>query len=247
MTTNSTVVIIMIALVAFMISLSKGGLGGMLGALATPMMALVMPADQTLGLLLPIMLLADVFALAFNWKKWNARLVWLMLPGALIGVTLGTVFIANAPVETLKLMLAIIALTFVAYKIFEKRLLGSLRYEERNWHGWLAGTTAGFASSLAHSGGPPIIIYFMLLDVTPGVFVATSSLFFAILNWVKVPYYLYIHLFDFQRLWQIAWVIPIVPIGAWFGRWMAAKISKEVFDGIMVGLLAVAALLLFFA
>jgi uncharacterized membrane protein YfcA len=54
-------------------------------------------------------------------------------------------------------------------------------------------------------------------------------------------------LFDFQRLWQIAWVIPIVPIGAWFGRWMAAKISKEVFDGIMVGLLAVAALLLFFA
>ena len=45
----------------------------MSGALATPMMALVMPADQTLGLLLPIMLLADVLRSAFNWKKWNAR------------------------------------------------------------------------------------------------------------------------------------------------------------------------------
>lgn len=244
MTGSPTVVLIMIIFVTFMISLSKGGLGGMLGALATPMMVLVIPADQTLGLLLPIMLLADVFALAFNWGKWNSRLVWLMLPGAVIGVTIGTVFIANAPVDALKIGLAVIALSFVLYKIFEKRILGSLQYRERNWHGWLAGTGAGFASSLAHSGGPPIIIYFMLLDVTPGVFVATSVLFFAILNWVKVPYYLYIHLFDFPRLLQLAWLIPIVPLGAWFGRWLAIKISKGVFDGIMVALLAVAALLL---
>lgn len=247
MANNPMAVTAMLAIVTFMISLSKGGLGGMLGALATPMMALVMPADQTLGLLLPIMLLADVFALAFNWRKWNSRLVWLMLPGALIGVTLGTGFIANAPVEALKIALAVIALIFVVYKIFEKRILGSLKYREKNWHGWLAGTGAGFASSLAHSGGPPIIIYFMLLDVTPSVFVATSVLFFAILNWIKVPYYLYIHLFDFPRLLQLAWLIPIVPLGAWFGRWVAAKISKGVFDGIMVALLALAAVLLIFA
>jgi uncharacterized membrane protein YfcA len=121
-----------------------------------------------------------------------------------------------------------------------------MKYQERKWHGWLTGTAAGFASSLAHSGGPPIIIYFMLMDVTPSVFVATSVLFFAILNWIKVPYYLYIHLFDFQRLLQIAWVIPIIPLGAWFGRWMASRISRKVFDAIMVTLLALAALLLIF-
>jgi uncharacterized membrane protein YfcA len=246
MATNQTAFFIMIAVVAFMISLSKGGLGGMLGALATPMMALVMPANQVVGLLLPIMLLADVFALAFNWRKWDGRLIWLLLPGAVIGVTIGTFFIANAPVNLLKIMLAAIALSFVIYKIFEKRILGSLKYQERKWHGWLAGTAAGFASSLAHSGGPPIIIYFMLLEVTPNVFIATSVLFFAILNWVKVPYYLYIHLFDFHKLLQIAWVIPLVPIGAWFGRWMANKIPKAIFDGIMVGLLALAAVLLIF-
>jgi uncharacterized protein len=246
MTTNSAAFIIMVGVVTFIISLSKGGLGGLLGSLATPMMALVMPADQVLGLLLPIMLLADLFALAINWRKWNGRLVWLLLPGAVIGVTIGTFFIANVSTYVLKIGLAAIALSFVVYKIFEKRILSSLNYQERNWHGWLAGTTAGFASSLAHSGAPPIIIYFMLLDVSPSVFIATSVLFFAILNWIKVPYYFYIHLFDFQKLWQIAWVIPLVPLGAWFGRWMATKISKGVFDGIMVGLLALAGLLLIF-
>jgi hypothetical protein len=72
-------------------------------------------------------------------------------------------------------------------------------------------------------------------------------LFFAILNWIKVPYYLSIHLFDFQRLWHIAWIAPIVPLGVWIGRWIGNKISKEVFDGILVALLALTALLLIFA
>ena len=247
MTSNSTVVLSMVIFVTFLISLSKGGLGGMMGALATPMLAVVMPANQVLGLLLPILLLADVFAVALHWRKWNGRLVWLLTPGAVIGVTLGTFFIANAPTNVLKLGLGVITLVFVFYKLVEKRLLASLKYEERSWHGWLAGTTGGFASSLAHSGGPPISIYLMLQEVTPSMFNGTSVLFFAILNWIKVPYYLYIHLFDFQRLWQIAWIAPIVPLGVWVGRWIGNKISKEVFDGIIVALLALTALLLIFA
>ena len=246
MTSNSTVVLSMIIFVAFLISLSKGGLGGMLGALATPMMVLVMPANQVLGLLLPILLLADVFAIALHWRKWNGRLVWLLTPGAVIGVTFGTFFIANAPTNVLKLGLGVITLAFVVYKLVEKRLLTYLKYKERPWHGWLAGTAGGFASSLAHSGGPPISIYLMLQEVTPSVFIATSVLFFAILNWIKVPYYLYIHLFDFQQLWRIAWIAPIVPLGVWIGHWIAAKISKEVFDGIIVALLVLTALLLIF-
>jgi len=246
MTSNSTVVLSMIIFVAFLISLSKGGLGGMLGALATPMMVLVMPANQVLGLLLPILLLADVFAIALHWRKWNGRLVWLLTPGAVIGVTFGTFFIANAPTNILKFGLGVITLAFVVYKLVEKRLLTYLKYKERPWHGWLAGTAGGFASSLAHSGGPPISIYLMLQEVTPSVFIATSVLFFAILNWIKVPYYLYIHLFDFQQLWRIAWIAPIVPLGVWIGHWIAAKISKEVFDGIIVALLVLTALLLIF-
>ena len=247
MTASPTIVLGMIVFVAFMISLSKGGLGGMLGALGTPMLVLVMPANEVLGLLLPILLLADAFALVMHWKKWNGRLVWLLIPGAVVGVTVGTYFIANAPTNALKLGLAVITLVFVFYKLIEKRLLASLKYEDRPWHGWLAGTVGGFASSLAHSGGPPISMYLLMQDLTPGVFNATSVLFFAILNWIKVPYYLYIHLIDFRQLWQIAWIAPIIPIGVWFGHWIGDRISKEVFDGIMVALLLLTALLLIFA
>jgi uncharacterized membrane protein YfcA len=246
MTTNTTVFFIMVAVVTFIVSLSKGGLGGMAGTLSAPLMSLVMPVNQVLGLLLPIMLLADLFSIAFHWRRWNGRLVWLLIPGAVVGVTIGTYFITTVSARELKIGLAIISLLFVAYKLLEKRIFGSLKYQERNWHGWLAGTTAGFTSAMAHSGVPPISIYLMLHDVTPRVFIATAVLFYAILNWIKVPYYYFTGLFDFQRIWQIAWVFPIVPAGVWIGRWLAIRVPKNIFDNIILVLLVIAALLLLF-
>jgi hypothetical protein len=246
MTSNATVFIVMMIAVTFLVSLSKGGLGGMAGTLSTPLLALVMPVNQALGLLLPIMLLADVFSVALHWKRWNARLVWLLIPGAIIGVTIGTYFITNVSTQVLKIGLAVIALLFVVYKLFEKRILGSVKYQERRWHGWLAGTTAGFTSAMAHSGVPPISIYLILQDVTPRVFIATSVLFYAILNWIKVPYYYFTGMFDFPRIWQIAWVLPIVPFGVWFGRWLVLKVPKHIFENIILVLLVITALILIF-
>jgi uncharacterized membrane protein YfcA len=246
MTNNPTAFLVMLVAVTFLISLSKGGLGGMAGSLSTPLMALVLPVNQVLGLLLPIMLLADIFSIALHWRRWNARLVWLLIPGGVVGVSIGTYFIANVSTQVLKIGLATIALLFVVYKLLEKRILGSIKYQEKNWHGWLAGSTAGFTSAMAHSGVPPISIYLMLQNVTPRVFVATSVLFYALLNWIKVPFYYFSGMFDFQRLWQIAWVFPIVPFGVWIGRWLVTRVSKVVFDNIILILLVITALLLIF-
>jgi uncharacterized membrane protein YfcA len=246
MTNNTTAFLIMLVAVTFLVSLSKGGLGGMAGTLSTPLMALVMPVNQVLGLLLPIMLLADVFSIALHWRRWNGRLVWLLIPGGVVGVSIGTYFIANVSTQVLKIGLAVISLLFVVYKLLEKRILGSIKYHEKNWHGWLAGSTAGFTSAMAHSGVPPISIYLMLQNVTPRVFVATSVLFYALLNWIKVPFYYFTGMFDFQRLWQIAWVFPIVPFGVWIGRWLVTKVSKVVFDNIILVLLVITAVLLIF-
>lgn len=244
MTSNLTLFIAMAALVAFIIGLSKGGLGGTLGALATPLMALVMPADSVIGLVLPILMLADIFAVALHWGRWNGRLVWLLIPGSIFGVTIGTFFITNAPTRSLQIALGVIILLFAIYRISEKRILKSLKYQPRDWHGLLAGTVTGFSSALAHTGGPPVSIYLIMQEVTPQVFIATSAIFFLILNWIKVPYYFYARLFDFQLLWRIAWLLPLVPAGVWVGRWAAGKVNKEVFEQIIIALLVVTAILL---
>ena len=243
---NATLFYLMTALVALIIGLSKGGLGGMPGALATPLMALVMPADQAIGLLLPILMLADVFAVALHWRRWNGRLVWLLIPGAVVGVTIGTYFITNAPTRTLQIALGVIVLLFAIYKIFEKRILGLFHYQPRDWHGLVAGTVTGFSSALAHTGGPPVSVYLLMQDIPPGVFNATAAIFFLILNWIKVPYYWYAGLFNFQLLWQVAWILPLVPVGVWLGKQFSNKVNKETFDQVMVALLVIASILLIF-
>jgi uncharacterized membrane protein YfcA len=243
-TDNMTLFFLMTAVVAFMIGLAKGGLGGLPGTLAVPVMALVMPADEVIGLVLPILMLADVFAVALHWRRWDLRLVLLLIPGAVVGVTVGTLFITNAPTETLRITLGIIMLIFAIYKIFERRILGSIKYTARDWHGLLAGIVTGFSSSLAHTGSPPVSIYLLMQDVAPDVFIATSVLFFFILNWIKVPYYFYARLFDFNQLWRIVWLMPLVPVGAWVGKWAANKIDKLTFERVIVALLVVLAVLL---
>lgn len=241
---NATLLLVIAAVVVFLIGLSKGGLGGGAGALATSMLALVLPADKVVGLLLPILMFADIFAVAFHWRRWNRRLVLLLLPGAVVGVTVGTLFLANAPTETLRTLLGILVLIFAAYKIFEQRTLRWINYKSRNWHGLLAGTASGFSSALAHSGGPPVRIYLLMQDVKPAVFVASSALFFSIVNWIKVPYYFYAQLLDFERLRQFVWLLPLVPLGVWFGRWAVYRVRPQAFERVIVGLLAINGILL---
>ena len=243
MDNNLTLFFVMAAGVGLLIGLSKGGLGGLMGSLATPLMALVMPPSQVVGLLLPMLMFADVFAVASYWKRWRGRLV-LLLPGGVAGVTIGTLFITNAPTETLRNVLAWIVLIFTLYKVFEPRLLKYLSYRPRTWHGLLAGTIAGFASTLAHAGGPPAAIYLLMQGVDPVEFIATNALFFAILNWIKVPYYAYAGLFNAERLLQVLWLMPIIPVGVLIGRWAAGRINKLWFERIIITALFVTAVML---
>ena len=228
----------------YLTGLSKAGLGGTLGFLITPMLALVMPLDKAVGLMLPILILGDMFTLAVYWRRWEVRFLWILLLGAVIGVTLATVVLASFPLSTLRKLLGLLVLIFVTYRLFERRFLSMLTYRPRRWHGVLAGSLAGFASTLAHAGGPTISIYLLLQNLPPAIFIATSALFFAVLNWIKVPYYYVAGLFDFGLQLQFIWLIPLLPLGVWMGRRLITRMDKGVFEKVILVLILASGLLL---
>jgi uncharacterized membrane protein YfcA len=234
-----------VAVGMFLVGMSKGGLGATLSAVTVPIMALVLPIKDVIGMMPPVLMLADVLAVGVHWKKWDNRMVLLLIPASLIGVTVGTLFLANAPARLIRIMLGVIVMLFAVYKLFEKRIFKKATYSPRNWHGLLAGSTAGFTSSVAHTGGPPVAIYLLLQNVQPRVFAATSAIFFLILNYIKVPFYYVADIFNFDLLQQLLWLLPMVPVGVWAGKWVVARVSKELFDNIILSLLIISALLLF--
>ena len=244
MTPITPLVLFVFAIAAFLTGLSKGGLGGMMGALITTLMALVLPIKNVIGLVLPILMPGDVFAVAAHWRRWDRRLILALLPGALIGVTLGTFILTNIDSLALRRGLGILVLVFVAYRFIERRVSTWLHYSKRGWHGILAGGVSGLASTLGNAGGPPISVYLLMQNVEPRIFAATAALFFTLLNWVKVPYYYYAGLFDFNLLVRTIWLAPLVPLGVWIGRWVVLRINKSAFELVVLSLLGISAILL---
>lgn len=236
----------MIALACLLTGLSKGGLGGTLGALITPLLALVMPLSLAIGLILPILMVGDVFAVAAHWKRWEWRVVWVLLAGAMVGVGLGTVFIAGVSPQVLRRTLGVLVLLFAAYRLLETRLKKDLHNQPPGWVGLLVGAAAGFASTIASAGGPPVAIYLLMLNMAPTAVVATTALFFTILNWVKVPYYLTAGILHLDLSFQLAWLLPLVPLGVWAGKHLVTRIDRQVFERLVLALLLVSGVLLLF-
>ena len=231
-------------LVCFMVGLSKAGFGGALGFLLTPILALVIPLNKAVGIMLPVLMLGDVFALAAYWRKWEARQMWILLAGGVAGVIAATFVLVNVPVDWLKKGLALLVIVFLCYRLLERRILASLNYRSQPWHGLLAGSTAGFTSALAHAGGPPIAIYLLLQRLPPAIYIGTTVLFFAVLNWLKVPFYYAGGLFDFPLQLRLIWMLPMVPLGVWVGKSLVDRINRRIFEQVILVLLAISAVLL---
>ena len=215
----------------------------MLVVLTTPLLTLVMPAAEAVSIVLPMLLIADVFALWAYWKMWDMHYVRLLLPLTIIGIVAGTYFLATLDDNTLRRLLGLFTLGFVVYRVASDRLRG-LEYHPQNWHGYLAGAASGFGSALANTGGPPFTAYMMLQDVSPRTFVGTTTLYFAIVNLIKLPGLVVADLLDFSDLLQVAWALPLIPAGVWLGRWMVNRMNKTAFERFMLIVLAFAGVLL---
>ena len=237
---------IVLIIVALLIGLSKGGMGAVLGVLVTPLLTLVMPVPAAISLSLPLLMIGDVFALWFFWKTWDMHTIRLLLPPAILGIVVGTYLLATLNNVTLRHILGVFTLLFVVYKIADTRLR-ALDYQPRQWHGTLSGAASGLGSALANAGSVPFTVYMLLQEVTPTVFVGTTTLYFAIINLLKVPGFILTGLIDLNRLLSVIWVIPVIVAGVYSGRWMIRRINKTAFDWFMLVVLVIASAVLLFS
>ncbi len=240
---HSTYVVIVIAVLGLLIGVSKGGLGG-LGVLLTPLLALVLPVALAVGVLLPMLMVGDAFALYMYWKEWDSDLLKRMLPAGIAGAIAGTFLLSWLSPNGLRILLGVFVLLVVLYKWVSDQMR-TIQYEPRPWHSPLAGFLAGLASGMFNSGGPPFNSYLLLRKVSARPFIATSAIYFAVLNLIKVPGFLYTGILDVSRLLSLWWVFPFIPLGIWIARAMLTHVSPLLFERIIIVLLIFSSLWLF--
>ena len=244
MTVPPWLFVVVLAAAAFLIGLSKGGLGSGMGALITPAVSLALPnVAMALGLLLPMLIVGDAFAVYVYWGQWDGGLVRRLLPAALLGVALGVFVLVGLPAKSMRLAVGVFTLAVVVYKIAGDSLR-RLRYRPRPWHAPAAGAMSGLASTLFNAGGPPLTTYLILNEIPPRPFIATSAIFFAILNASKVPAFVATRAFNLPLLFSVWWAFPFVPLGIWLGRRLIDRIDPRTFERTVMGLSVLASGLL---
>ncbi len=237
---NAVYVAIVIAILGFIIGFAKGGFSG-LGALLTPILALVLPVASAVGVLLPMLMVGDVFAVSMYWKEWDLDLVKRMLPAGIVGALAGTVLLSSMSPDGLRIILGIFVLVLVAYKFVSDRIQ-ALRYEPRLWHAPAAGLLAGVASGMFNYGGPAFSSYLLLQKLKARPFIATTAIYFALLNLIKVPGFLYTGVLNLPLLFSLWWVFPFIPVGIWVARMALTRLSPSAFEWIIIVLLTFSSL-----
>src|SRR5215212_5344238 len=240
---NTVYVAIVIAILGFMIGIAKGGFGG-LGALLTPILALILPVALAVGVLLPMLMVGDAFALYMYWKEWDVELVKRMLPAGIVGALAGTALLSWLSPDGLRIVLGVFVLVLVAYKFVSDRIQ-AMRYEPKTWHAPAASLLAGVASGMFNYGGPAFSSYLLLQKLKARPFIATSAIYFAILNLIKVPGFLYTGVLNLPLLFSLWWVFPFIPVGIWVARVTLTRISPATFEWIIIVLLIFSSLWLF--
>jgi uncharacterized membrane protein YfcA len=223
-----------------LIGISKAGFGGGVGAIATPLMALTISVADDAAILLPILIVADIFSLRHYWNVFDRNSLRLMLPGAIVGIVLGAIFFGyfSDNERTLKIILGIVSLIFVAYQIARSLILGALmKSKPPAWAGVLLGGAAGFTSTLAHAGGPPATIYLLPQQLPRNIFVGTSVIFFFTLNLIKLIPYSMLGLLRIGNITTILVLAPLTFIGVQLGVWLNRRFNDRYFTYVIYALL----------
>ncbi len=228
------------AFCAFIIGVAKTGVPG-LAIMVVPLMVLTVgDARQSAGWLLPILCIADLFAV-FYWRRHaSAARLLALAPWVVGGMAAGSAALSLSERVVRPVVGGLVLLMLAAY-VWRK-----LRPELSNigTHAAPYGITAGFATTVANAAGPVMNLYLLSKQLPKEEFVATGAWFFFIINLTKLPIYTWYGLMSGHSLAFDAAMAPAVMAGALTGKWVLHRIEPKVFEIVVIVLTAISTLLL---
>ncbi|WP_114638972.1 sulfite exporter TauE/SafE family protein [Polynucleobacter necessarius] len=209
-----------------LMGISKSGFGAGLGILSLPLMASQSSINEALAILLPLLIAMDLVGLRRFIKNADWKLLKLIIPPAFLGMLLGMIFFTAITPKVLTLSIGIFTLLF----LIQNLAMEYFDFKEAKPYLWLGramGLTSGFTSFVAHIGGPPITVFMLRAKLLPMVYTSTLGVFFTIINFAKLGPYSYLGLLNFGQFATSLLLLPCVPVGVYFGFYLAKRISMK--------------------
>ena len=224
-----------IALAAFFAGLGKGGLPG-IGNLTVVLLALVLPVKASVGILLPILLAADIVAVIVYRRHAEWKFIARLAPWVLVGIVGGYLVFGFVDDRQVALLIGSILLAMTAFhflrKAIQRRESGVGGGRHRSFAA-IMGVTAGFATMVANAAGPVASLYLIASGLPKYAFIGTAAWFFFIVNLVKVPLMIDIGIINGDSLALSASFMVFAAFGAIVAPFFVRWLDERIFQGLV--------------
>ena len=224
------------------IGFAKAGFGGVM------LVVVVIMADQfgalhSVGIVLPLLIVADLTAYRMFRTHSNWRAAFGLLIPALPGVAIGYLLLRQLDESSARTLIGWLIVSLLCVKIVLwkwERVLFGLHHSAA--FTWICGICAGISTTVANAAGPVMTAYLLVRKQEKMDFLGMSARFFLLINLIKVPLNVQLGLINAHSLAINLTLVPAIFVGVWLGRLWIKKIPQRAFEILLLIFAVIAAL-----
>lgn len=235
---------LLLAVCGMFIGMSKVGVPGV-SMIVVPTLAIIFGGKASTGILLPMLMMADLFGVGYYHRHAEWKYLWKLLPWAFIGVGIALWVGEVVNDEWFKNIIAILVFLCIGLMIWKDRKKGGNLFPDTWWFAASMGVLGGFATMIGNVAGPIFAIYLLAMHLPKNSFIGTGAWFFLIINFSKFPLHLFIwKTIDWSTLSLDLMLLPAIALGAFLGIVLVKKISDKMYRTAVFVVTALSAFLL---
>lgn len=235
-----------ILICGMLIGMSKVGIPGV-SMIVVPALAFIFGAKQSTGVLLPILMMADLFGVAYYRRHANWHHLVKVLPWAFVGLFIALWIGDIVNDEQFKDLIAILVFLSIGLMLWQDKRKGTNLFPDKWWFAALMGILGGFATMIGNVAGPVFAIYLLAMHLPKNSFIGTGAWFFMIINFTKFPLQLFVwNNINASTLMIDLVTLPAIAIGAFVGFKMVKIIPEHTYRGAVIVITVISAFLLLF-
>lgn len=227
-------------MVAFFIGMAKTGVHGA-SMFAVPLLAIIFGGKTSVGLMLPMLIMADLFAVKYYHRHANWHFLLKLFPSAAIGVLVGT-WLGNVVDDQLfKTAMSVIVFASLGLMLWMERA-NKESIPDYLWFALLMGFAGGVTTMVGNLAGAVMALYLLSMRLPKNEYIGTAAWFFLVVNLFKVPF----HVFSWETITVNSFLLnlislPFIAIGAWSGLWVVKRIPEKQYRWLVIGMTGIAA------
>ena len=234
---------IMALTATFVVGISKAGIKG-IAVVSVTLMALAFGAKESTGLVVPLLILADIFAVVYYNRHTQWKYIIRFLPWILAGILIGVIIGKDLDEDTFKIGMAIIILCSVAMMYWWDRKKSKNVPSHWSFAGFI-GILAGITTMIGNLAGAFSNIFFLAMRLPKNEFIGTAAWLFLIINVFKLPF----HIWSWETITPETLLVnlklaPAIFLGLFVGVRLVKIIKEDFYRKMILVLTAIGAILI---